>query len=317
MSKEVVLLVTDKSNRHGDIMVKQLDALGAVVCRLNIADFPEKIRLEASSNGTIFQLPNNKVVSLEEVKSIWFYHPAKPIVSEVISKQFHEFAVGESDYAIYGALRLFDGLWVNHPDKIAAARYRLRQLQVANSVGFSIPEYLVTNDPKSAKAFYEHYSGDIITKIIGFPRINDNFFIFTNKVTPRSVENLDQVGLTPVYLQKNVQKKIEVRATVVGNRVFAAYIDSQNSEEGKTDWRKLNAESYSHKDFKLPDEVAQKCLEVVHSFGLHYSALDLILTPDDNYVFLEINPSGAWGWIEKQTGYPISEAIVRDLISAK
>lgn len=316
MDKEAILLVTDRNNRHGDIMVKQLNDCGALVYRLNIADFPEKIRLEASSNGTTFQLPSNKIVSLEEVRSIWFYHPARPTVSKTIPQEFQEFAVGESDYAVYGTLRLFNGLWINHPDKIAAARYRLKQLQVANSVGFSTPEYLVTNNPDSARAFYDQYSGDIITKIVGFPKINDNFFVFTNKVTPESIENLGQVELTPVYLQENIQKKIEIRATVVGDRVFAAYIDSQNSEAGKIDWRKLNTEKYPHKNLKLSDDVSQKCVNVVRAFGLHYSALDLILTPDDKYVFLEINPSGAWGWIERQTGHPISSAITQDLISA-
>jgi hypothetical protein len=41
----------------------------------------------------------------------------------------------------------------------------------------------------------------------------------------------------------------------------------------------------------------------------------MILTPDGRYVFLEINPSGQYLWIEDNTGLPISSAIC-DLLMA-
>jgi len=37
----------------------------------------------------------------------------------------------------------------------------------------------------------------------------------------------------------------------------------------------------------LPEEVRQRCLAFVHSYGLEYGALDLIVTPEGEYVFLE------------------------------
>ncbi|MEV4245300.1 hypothetical protein AB0J63_18065 [Streptosporangium canum] len=43
--------------------------------------------------------------------------------------------------------------------------------------------------------------------------------------------------------------------------------------------------------------------------GLTYGAIDLILTPDGRYVFLEINPNGQFLWIEDATGLPIGAAI--------
>lgn len=40
----------------------------------------------------------------------------------------------------------------------------------------------------------------------------------------------------------------------------------------------------------------------------------MIVTPQDEYVFLEINPNGQWLWIERLTNLPISEIIADTLI---
>jgi hypothetical protein len=49
--------------------------------------------------------------------------------------------------------------------------------------------------------------------------------------------------------------------------------------------------------------------EFLDYFGLQYGAFDLILTPDGQYVFLELNPSGEFFWLDSVVGLPISKAI--------
>ena len=44
-------------------------------------------------------------------------------------------------------------------------------------------------------------------------------------------------------------------------------------------------------------------------FCLNYGAIDIILTPDGQHVFLELNPCGEFFWLEVAPGLPISEAI--------
>jgi glutathione synthase/RimK-type ligase-like ATP-grasp enzyme len=48
--------------------------------------------------------------------------------------------------------------------------------------------------------------------------------------------------------------------------------------------------------------------------GMQYGAFDFIETPEGEHVFLEVNPSGEWGMLEKDLGYPISEAIADALL---
>ena len=43
--------------------------------------------------------------------------------------------------------------------------------------------------------------------------------------------------------------------------------------------------------------------------GLRFGALDFVVTPDDRWIFLEINSNGQWAWIEDATGQPVAAAI--------
>jgi glutathione synthase/RimK-type ligase-like ATP-grasp enzyme len=55
--------------------------------------------------------------------------------------------------------------------------------------------------------------------------------------------------------------------------------------------------------------VAAKLLQFMEHFGLNYGAIDIIVTVDGRYVFLEVNPVGEFFWLELYAGLPISNAI--------
>ena len=49
-------------------------------------------------------------------------------------------------------------------------------------------------------------------------------------------------------------------------------------------------------------------------FSLKYGAIDIILTPDNQHVFLELNSCGEFFWLERAPRLPISEAIADILL---
>ena len=57
-----------------------------------------------------------------------------------------------------------------------------------------------------------------------------------------------------------------------------------------------------------------KLHELMNRLGLVYGAIDLRLTPDGRYVFLEINPAGQFLYIEKATGQPITAALAQTFV---
>jgi D-alanine-D-alanine ligase-like ATP-grasp enzyme len=49
-------------------------------------------------------------------------------------------------------------------------------------------------------------------------------------------------------------------------------------------------------------------------FGLVFGAVDFVITPSEEWVLLEINPTGQYGFIEHATGAPLS-AQLADLLT--
>ncbi len=47
----------------------------------------------------------------------------------------------------------------------------------------------------------------------------------------------------------------------------------------------------------------------MHLLGLTFGGIDLDLTPEGDYVFLEVNPSGQWLWLDDKLTLGISDAI--------
>jgi glutathione synthase/RimK-type ligase-like ATP-grasp enzyme len=89
----------------------------------------------------------------------------------------------------------------------------------------------------------------------------------------------------------------------------AAEIHSQESNHTRHDCRRYDWYQTTYRPHALPREVERHCRQLVERLDLCYGAIDLILTPDGRYVFLEINPNGQYLWIEQATGLPISEAV--------
>ena len=134
--------------------------------------------------------------------------------------------------------------------------------------------------------------------------------ILTSEV---SLSELDIRAVTQsvsIY-QHKVDKAYELRVTVIGDEVLAVGIDASASSLGRQDWRAYDLDRTKHWIYDLPARIEEKCRNVVDHYELHYGALDLIVTPDGKYVFLEINAFGQWAWLEELTGVHLSDAHCR------
>jgi glutathione synthase/RimK-type ligase-like ATP-grasp enzyme len=137
--------------------------------------------------------------------------------------------------------------------------------------------------------------------------------IYTSPVEERHFEDEATIRLTPCLFQENVSKRVELRVIAVGSELFCAEIDSQRSELTAQDWRRSYPD-LRHRPHTLPSEVERGLRELMDRLGLLFGAIDLILTPDGRYVFLEINANGQWAWLEGELGMPLTSALV-DLLT--
>jgi glutathione synthase/RimK-type ligase-like ATP-grasp enzyme len=97
--------------------------------------------------------------------------------------------------------------------------------------------------------------------------------------------------------------------------VFAVAIDSQRDPHARHDWRHSQRQRLPFVPHRLPPEIESRCIALVERLQLSFGAIDMILTPDGRYVFIEINPNGEYDWIEHKTALPITDAICDLLLS--
>jgi glutathione synthase/RimK-type ligase-like ATP-grasp enzyme len=132
--------------------------------------------------------------------------------------------------------------------------------------------------------------------------------ILTQRVGPEELDDDGAIRSAPVMAQAYVPKRTEVRATVVAGRVMAVEIHSQETERTRVDWRRYDHRT-RYERLDLPADVRRACVQVTRDVGLDYSGIDLVRTPRDEYVFLEVNSEPAWLWIEDLTGMRITRAL--------
>jgi len=315
-----ILLITNKTDITTDFIVKNLKHKEIPFYRLNtesLGDFVD-IRFNFFLNKYLLLDKALKVeIDLSKIRSVYFRRPEITNISNSsLTEGEKNFIKSEILFTLEGLYRILDNAhWLNSVYDIRNAENKIYQLILAKNIGLCIPNSLITNNPSSAFTFYENNNSSCIIKPIKSGLIQgskEEGVIFTNKVVLND-QNLARVESCPLYLQSYISKKGDIRVTVVGNELFAAFIDSQTKKESKVDWRK-SVQPLKHSRIKLPQNIAEKCLLLTKRLNLNLAAIDFILDKENNFIFLEINPNGQWAWIEKQLNYPISDKIANIII---
>jgi glutathione synthase/RimK-type ligase-like ATP-grasp enzyme len=211
--------------------------------------------------------------------------------------------------------------WINTLDATIESSDRVRQLLAAKTVGFDIPPTLITNDSSAAKDFYHLHKGNIVLKALHRHSVlvgNTIYSAYARAINDSELLMLDNdLASAPCILQKRLAKKSELRVTVIGEEVFVAELGSNFlPEHHDVDIHHYLSDSCFpiQKIEHLPDEILNGCISLVKSLGLRYGAIDLAVEKGTNQlIFLELNPTGEWYWIEAKTGLKMTQAVA-DLI---
>lgn len=104
--------------------------------------------------------------------------------------------------------------------------------------------------------------------------------------------------LTPGIFQARVPKAHELRVTWMGKHAITAVLHSQESEATRVDWREGQTDLRVEPG-ELPGDVWKACHRLMERLGLVFGCFDLVVTPEGEHVFLEINPMGQFLWVEQ------------------
>ena len=203
---------------------------------------------------------------------------------------------------------------INHRENADRANNKISQLQTAVAVGFEIPETLVSNDPDAIVAFVDAHSNDRCIYKPFTPYMPPTGLItFTTPIDSPIVEaNSEAVAAAPGIYQVLVKKTFELRITIVGEDLFSVKINSNQSITTRIDWRQGQFEDiYSR--YEVEEEFRKRLLSLHRKLGLFFAAYDFVVDERGRTIFLEVNPTGQWLWLEQKLGLPISERIASAL----
>lgn len=204
--------------------------------------------------------------------------------------------------------------WISPYYAIKRANNKSLGLRMAQSVGLLTPATLFTSDKQQAQAFRLKYP-EVIIKTLArtYPRMEDKgaTMFFARKVQQGAPLNLDGLHLAPAVFQQAVDADYDIRATVVGDKVFPSKITNDGLSSPVRDWRlghftgTVRFEAYTN----LPTDITEKCVKLTKQLGLTFSTIDLVRDKQGAYWFLETNPNGQWAFVDDPTADRIGAAI--------
>jgi hypothetical protein len=308
----VILLVSHRGDRHLRAIEAALQRRRAPAALLDTSRFPRRARLAFGYHGRREELcveTSTGLLRAADLRAIWWRRPLPFAPDPALPLGSHRrFAARETAEAFAALWLSAEVDFVNDPRADEAAGRKGWQLRVARAAGLEVPRTCITNDPAAARAFLDEAGGGpVVYKALS---ATPETWRETRMVGPAERRLLPLLRHAPVIFQEYVPG-VDLRVTVVGERIFAAEIDARRARY-PGDFR-VDMERARVQPVRLPPGVEEGVRALLSAFGLSYAAIDLRRTGAGRHLFLELNPSGQWLFVEERTGLPITEALAERL----
>jgi glutathione synthase/RimK-type ligase-like ATP-grasp enzyme len=271
------------------------------------ADFPTRQRgsIYISEQGYHWQFSGPELNEIDgHFDVVWFRRPGLPLLPDDLHPGDRKVAQNACD-AFYRSVWQFlapDAFWVNPLQTRMRADSKPIQLIEARRLGLKIPPTLCTNDPDAIRSFLaRREEGDSVYKSFVPAKWKTEqgvALLYTSDISIHALPEDDLLQISAGIFQRKIPKQYELRVTYIGDRPFAVKIFSQESEQAKLDWRRAHT-SLRIEGVTLPEDVDRRCRDLMKSLGIVFGCFDFIVTPEEEYYFLEVNPMGQFLWVEE------------------
>lgn len=303
----MIYIISEKTDLVTDLVTEWIRGGGNDFKRCNDDDFIE------SENG----------FSKTNIEKIWVRRGTFNFLPNEIFKDYFnrrsilKYIVGEvREYSIYLEYKLKQNLgdnYIGSYTKEVSTNNKLINLDIAKDVGFKTPITRVTSSKKELLSFYRTHKL-IITKDLRTPvNIRTRHKVLASNgvelITEKMISNLEDY-FAPIFIQKYVEKKYEIRVFVFSKKLYAMAIFSQKDERTKIDYRNFNNEKQNRcVPLILPENIQKKIWIFLDKSDMNTGSIDLIVTPNNDFIFLEINPMGQFHWLSANCNYYIEKDI--------
>lgn len=292
-----------------------LEKLGCPVHFVFGDNFPTKseitVGVAATGSASVSYVGSENRFSIDQGTrfTYWARRLCGPELADAVAQVDQSVAKTENKAALSGMRGLLAdfpfGTFVNDLDAKSQADYKPKQLVRASLVGMHVPRTIFSNSKREILDFIDSEGGRVIFKT-NTPMLwkrktskgHVRAMTYSSFVDRETIEGHALVSACSGIYQQPIPKQYEVRVTVFGSACFASKLFSQSSADTATDWRR-GQRTMRNEPIEVPGSIARQCAQFLSKMGLLMGCFDFVVTPDDEWVFLECNEQGQWLWQEQ------------------
>lgn len=299
-----VLILGHPQDAHVAHMQSALRQRGAQVRCLETHHFPTHLRFSwhAETQKGLIAWDDDDVWGLEDIRRVFWRQISGVSIPPLEDKQQQWIAYNDSMSLMRSLIQSHPHQWVNTWEAYQFHKEKPLQLSTVKQLGVQIPKTLVSNDPQQVTAFVKSLEQVIFKPVYGGAHAR---LVTPQHLVPQRLQLALKVS--PATFQAYVEGT-NIRTYVIGNSVFSAEIRSPSVDFREDQTAELLPVT-------LPEAVQHQSLAITQALRLKWTAIDWRLTPQQNYIFLEANPSPMFIYFEQQTGYPVTQTLVQLLLS--
>lgn len=248
---------------------------------------------------------------------VWYRRPERLKDARFDGSSEGRYALDEWSEALEGFFsHIPEERWMNHPSSNARASHKLEQLTTAVAFGLSVPDTLVTQDATLLRDFFAQHQGRLVVKPMagGYVEREEGLdsLIYTNPVLAEHLEGLDDLVTCPTLFQQFIEKRCDVRITIIDGDVHPVALFAKDNEgDQRCDVRRNNMSDVTYSPVALPPHIESALLSLVAHYRLRFAAIDMAVSIRDEWVFFEVNPNGQWAWLDLAAQQNIASSFVR------
>lgn len=306
----MILIFSFADDPHALCVEKELARRGAAVRIVDTRRLdPATLSFDPIGGGRL--VDGDERTNLDEATCIWARRlppPARLDVQPRVSG-VDRYMRREWSALVFGALCSADAALIN--DLVAQERAeKPLQLKLASEAGLDVPLTLITNSPSEAERFVAMHDGKVVHKSMTAP---EERFLATKRWEAADADALDLLRHAPCVFQREIVATREIRCTVVGETMISAEFRPM---PGTADARAALGPEAQWAPHTLPREIEAGISRLMSRLGLVVSTIDLRLTDEGAYYFLDLNPQGQFLYVEILTGLPIVSAFADLLLQS-
>ncbi|MGJ3231908.1 MAG: hypothetical protein ACFE0P_08925 [Oceanicaulis sp.] len=245
----------------------------------------------------------------------YYFDDVAPGETEYETRRRHQLQEVEWRGAYQLLVTLPHVAFLNHPVQRNAMLKPVQQM-VAQELGLATPPSVVTNEKGAVEAFLKAYPRAVLKSLSGgrFARPGEpatrTDMLMTMAVEAEQVDAAEPDAFirAPHFFQQNIPKAYEVRLFAHRGAAYPFKVDSQAARFTSTDWRH-GASVLDWSPCAAPPGVLDAVQAFLERFELFYGSFDFIVTPQEEWVFLECNRDGQWAWLDRMVDHALSNGL--------